>query len=567
MIIRPGIPEELRWFYEARFGMFVHFGIYALLGRGEWVMYHENIPRDEYEKLAPRFNPSRFDAEAWVRLAEESGARYITVTAKHHDGFCLFDSVLTDWKITNTPFRRDLIGELVHACRRRGMRIIFYYSQPDWHHPSFVQRPGAFKDLPHPPPTDRPDWPRYLEYYVGQVRELCTNYGKIDGIWFDGSHKTEEDWHGREVYEMIKRLQPGAIVNDRARFGDMFTPERSLPDDLVGFLFEACESTSPTSWGYQGDTALFSVPHLVESLVKMAAAGGNCLLNVGPAPDGTIPDGQAERMHGVGRWLARYGESIYRTDAGPKLADDNLRVTRRGETAYVHLLRWPATDRIRIPGIARTDVAGARLLPDGPALAVAETADGVDLVGLPGMPPEPWVNVVRLDLARVPESFIRRPPQPVPGPTVAVGPDAPTELAPEAAELEGYGVKGARLRVRRDESTDASTRASFITGWMVPEHAAHWNVSCKTAVACAVSVRVRPHRAGLDGATFAVLAGDQRLTGRVPPTGDPPAFREINLGTLHLAAGTSRITLRPEELLWGYLLADIGPIMLRPVGT
>jgi len=242
---------RLRWFGEARFGMFVHFGIYSQIGHGEWVMLREGIARREYEKLARSFNPRKFDADRWVDLAAQAGARYITFTAKHHDGFCMFDSQLTDFKITNTPFGRDLLRELVDACHRRGMRIVVYYSQPDWRHRSYVHRPGAFKDLQTIPPDQEPDWPTYQAYMEGQVRELVTNYGRIDGIWFDGFHCSEKQWRGRRLYRLIKQHQPCAVVNDRARYGDFFTPERSLPDDLSDSLFEACESVQADGWGYK----------------------------------------------------------------------------------------------------------------------------------------------------------------------------------------------------------------------------------------------------------------------------------------------------------------------------
>jgi alpha-L-fucosidase len=542
--------------------MFVHFGLYALIGRGEWVMYEEDIPRDEYEKLAERFDPHLFDADEWVALAEESGARYINVTAKHHDGFCLFDSDLTDFKITNTPFGRDLIGELVEACHRREMRIVFYYSQPDWHHPCYVHNKGAFKDLDSPPATDTPDWPAYQDFLEGQVRELCTKYGRIDGIWFDGSHKTEEAWRGKRLYEMIKGLQPGAIVNDRARYGDLFTPERSLPEDLTGYLLEACESTSPTSWGYQGDTAVYSVPHLVRSMVRMAAAGGNYLLNVGPKPDGTIPENQAARMRGVGEWLKRYGESVYATEAGPEPTESGPLYTRAGNTAYSHLVEWPATDRLAILGVDALDVERVSLMESSEDLSVVATDSGVEVVGLPASPPDASSNVVRVDLARVPDAVIRRPKEPVAGPVVEVASDSTTSLAPEQAELEGLGVKGARLRVLEDES------GSFISHWMVPEHAAHWNVSCRSAVRCAVTVRARCHEPGLGGAEIAVgVDGDgQRLRATVEDIGDPPEWQDLELGEIDLPGGDSRVTLRPHKLLWGYLLAEIGAIELRPVG-
>ena len=562
MIVRPGIPDELRWFHECRFGMFVHFGLYALLGRGEWVMYHEHIPRSEYETLREQFNPERFDADEWATLAKEAGARYLTVTAKHHDGFCLFDSALTDFKITNTPFGRDLIGELAEACRRHGMRIIFYYSQPDWHHPNFVHHRGAFKDLPDPPATDQPDWPTYVEYFHGQVRELCANYGRIDGIWFDGSHKSEEAWQGRRVYEMIKHYQPHAVVNDRARWGDFFTPERSLPDDLRGYMFEACESISPTSWGYQGDTATYSIPHLVRSLVKMAAAGGNYLLNVGPKPDGTIPEDQARTMRLVGAWLARYGESIYGTEAGPNLSDETLRCTQSARALFLHLLDWPKTNRVRLPEIAPQDIVGATLLSDASQLSVVGTADGVELRGLPGIPPDPSVNVVRVSLARLPKLLMPPQPQVISPPTVSVSTSGATTLLPEQAALEGYGVKGSRLRVRKSEKTGTS----FITHWMVPDHAAHWDLDSPKQGDYAVSVFLGAPETHA-GAVVKVILGAQELTAVAPLTGGLDAVAEVKLGTLRLPSGRVRLTLRPHELKWGYLMPDIEKVVLSPAGT
>jgi alpha-L-fucosidase len=560
MIVRPGIPDELRWFHESRFGMFVHFGLYALLGRGEWVMYHENIPRNEYEKLVARFNPDRFDADQWVSLAREAGARYITVTAKHHDGFCLFDSELTDFKITNSPFGRDLITELAEACRRQSVRIIFYYSQPDWHHPNYLHWPGAFKDLPNPPSTDRPDWPKYVEYYQGQVRELCTKYGKIDGIWFDGSHKTEQMWQGRRVYEMIKHYQPHAVVNDRARWGDFFTPERSLPEDLTGYLFEACESISPTSWGYQGDTATHSVPYLVRSLVRMASGGGNYLLNVGPKPDGTIPDDQALAMRLVGEWLRRHGASIYATEAGPRIADPSLRATRTADRLYLHLLDWPKTNRLSLPEVAPDDIGEARLMGDGSQLSVVGTNGGVELRGLPLLPPDPSVNVVEMTLVSIPKLLTPSPRQVVERPTIAVSREGATTLRPEDAEFEGFGVKGARLRIRRNEKTGRS----FITSWMVPDHAAHWNLGCAEPGRYAVSVFLGAPETHA-GAVLKVALGGQEVTAVAPNTGSLDAVEEVQMGTVRIPRGRSRLTLTPHELKWGYLSPDIEKIVLTAV--
>ncbi len=552
MIVRPGIPEELRWFDESRFGMFVHFGLYSLLGRGEWVMYNEPIPRAEYAALAQRFNPVRFDAEEWVALAQDAGARYITVTAKHHDGFCLFDSALTDFKITNTPFGRDLIGELAGACHRAGTRLILYYSQPDWHHPNYVHHRGAYKDLADPPATDVPDWPRYQEYLEGQVRELCTRYGRIDGIWWDGSHKTEEAWRGRRLYALIKEHQPHAVVNDRARYGDFFTPERSLPEDLTGYLFEACESVSPTQWGYQSGSAMYSVPHLVRSLVKMASAGGNYLLNVGPAPDGSIPADQAARMRGVGQWLRRHGQAICGTQAGPSLSDASLRATRRGTRLYVHLLDWPSTDRVALPGIPAEDIAGAALPADGTPLEVVAADAGVEVRGLPAVPPDPSVNVIALDLARVTDAVRRPSPATQPGPALPVSPNSPTDLPADAAELRGLGVKGHRLKVRQSDDTQVITR------WFVPEHQACWRLDCAQAGIYEVVVVLRGQ--GYEGAVVKVTAGDQELTAAVPADG----AHVLPVGRASLPAGESCLVLSPAALEWGYLFPDVEKVVLTP---
>jgi alpha-L-fucosidase len=555
MIVHPGVPEELRWFDQARFGMFVHFGVYALLGRGEWVMYDENIPREEYIKLGEQFNPVNFSAAEWVAIASEAGARYITVTAKHHDGFCLFDSEYTDWKITNTPFHRDLIADLTDACQRRGMKIIYYYSQPDWHHPNYVHNKGAFKDLDNPPESNQPDWDRYVEYYMGQVRELCTNYGQIDGIWFDGSHKTEEDWHGREVYEMIKELQPTAIVNDRARWGDMFTPERSLPEDLSDYLFEACESISPTAWGYQGETDQHSTPHLIRSLVRMASAGGNYLLNVGPAPDGSIPESQAQRMHDIGKWLERYGDSIYGTKAGPTFEDENIRATRRDQTLYVHMIEWPETNTVTIP----TDgpVESASLLPYFTPLDVVNHEGTAEIKRLPSLPFDAAVNTICVDFAEGVDA-----PAPVvkplePKPTLTVTTDGETTLVADDAEVLGRGVKGGKLRVL----VDAETERRYIDHWMVPDHAAVWNLHVEGAGDYEVSLSLW-YREVTSGGVFRVEMGDTRLLVEVPETGESPRFDTYAAGTLSLPAGDVRLVVTPEQLKWGYIMPGLESVTL-----
>ncbi|NLO37804.1 MAG: alpha-L-fucosidase [Clostridiaceae bacterium] len=580
MIVPKGIRDELRWFYEARFGMFVHFGLYSLLGRGEWAMYHEEIPRGTYSRLMDDFNPHLFDADAWVQLARDAGARYITATAKHHDGFCLFDSALTDFKITNTPFKRDLIGELVRACQKHGMRIILYYSQPDWHHPNYVHCPGAFKDLTHPPETDRPDWPAYQRYYIGQVEELCRNYGSIDGIWFDGSHKSVDAWQGKAVYALIKRYQPHAVVNDRARYGDFFTPERTLPEDLTGYLFESCESVSPVAWGYRRNSPSYTTPHLVRSLVKMAAAGGNYLLNVGPQPDGRIPDRQAQVMREIGAWLRVNGQAVYQTDpvrlpaprirkrtAGASATEPFVAlagrtgVTRGGNTIYFHCLEWPEIDRFIIPGI-QSAVRQVRLLGSDQVIRFEQSDLGVELFDLPATPPNAQVQVFALlcDLAPgvTEDASVGQEAEPA---VIELNARGSTTLPAHLAIQDGRAVKGSRLVVEQDNER----QTTVLSGWMVPEQEAHWILMCPEDGDWQVSV-YGSCPVSSEEAVVRITVQGQALSAALP---DPQAaqnagspYPKVIAGTVRLAAGRAVLTLHPEKLVWGYVLGKIEKVQL-----
>lgn len=610
MIVRPGIPDELRWFYHARFGMFVHFGISSLLGRGEWVMYWDNIPREEYEKLADRFNPTMFSAADWVGLAVDAGARYMTVTAKHHDGFCLFDSKLTDFTSVNTPFGRDIVGEIADACAKRSLPLVLYYSQPDWHHPNFVHHAGAFKDLDSPPATDEPDWQRYLEFYIGQVEELMKQYEPA-GIWFDGSHKTETEWRGREVYELIKRYNPSAVVNDRGRYGDMFTPERSLPEDLTGYLFEACQSVSKQAWGYREDATHFSVPELIRSLQKVAAAGGNYLLNVGPKPDGSIDPVQRRIMETIGRWLDIHGEAIYETEpvevagksnSGPDggLLPPNLRLTGRDSSAYVHILDWPDTDRIRIPagrlgavtsisavGLSATSVPPSGASPSGASPAVGEAGlddtEGPSVSGRTGdleihLPPAPWQPlpaVIKLELdAPIPTKTRPADERPAVWPLEvgATGESRVLLLEPRDLARLGRGPKGKRV-----QTIVIPGYGECLAGWMDAAQSVSFAVEIGNHAEVELCVDVAVPR-GLDDGVLSVevdgehavnieLSGsyenepDDSARGRltVPCSRDFAGYRTT---LSNLENGRHEVRVYPGKLQWGYLFGFVGRILV-----
>lgn len=543
---------KIRWFDEARFGMFVHFGIYSQLGRGEWVMYEEDIPRNRYEKLAETFNPTEFDAEEWVSLARRAGARYINLTAKHHDGFCLFDTDLTDFKVTNTPFGRDIVGELAEACHRRKMPIILYYSQPDWHHPNFVHRKGAFKDLQTEQPDQEPDWPRYQGYLEGQVEELVTGYGRIDGIWFDGSHKSEREWRGKRLYRLIKKHQPRAVINDRARYGDFFTPERSLPDDLTGYMFEACQSIQVEHWGYAPDSPLYSTSYLLESLVRMAAAGGNYLLNVGPGPDGKIPGGQERRMAQIGEWLRRNGDAIYGTEAC-KLPERGILSTRRDNDLFIHLLGWPESNELEIPGI-RNEPTGVRLLD--PSLKLrAEALNGkLAISGLPPLPSRHGPSVIALHFDAPPDLRRAEPPKRE-VPTIPLLAGGTNRLRARDALLTGRGVKGHRLRLRGTSGDDC------ISGWRALEQAAVWKVKSGRENRYRVSIEYscpEPYA----GSTYTLNCRGNQLQGEIRPTESFDHFGTDELGSLTVPRGSSDIVLRPEHMPYAYIFADVRALEL-----
>jgi alpha-L-fucosidase len=319
-----------KWFQDAKVGLFVHWGVYSLLGKGEWVMEHDKLPIGEYAKLLSQFNPVRFEADAWVKLAKSAGARYITITAKHHDGFCMFDSKLTDYDIVDaTRFHADPLKALADACRQQGIKLFFYYSLLDWHHPDYVPLGKTGRTSGR---EGRGDWKRYVTYYQGQVRELCTNYGEIGGIWFDGWwDRPDADWDLTKTYQMIHELQPGALIGNNHHVApmpgeDFQMFERDLPgENAAGFNqarvaadlpLETC-LTINDSWGFNASDVHFkSTEQLIRALVGAAGRGANLLVNVGPRPDGTIGQESSQRLIDLGKWLAANGESIYGTRAG-----------------------------------------------------------------------------------------------------------------------------------------------------------------------------------------------------------------------------------------------------------
>lgn len=378
------------WFLQDRFGMFIHWGLYAIPARGEWVRSVERISNEDYQTYFDNFNPDRYDPKAWAKTAKAAGMKYAVLTAKHHDGFCLFDSQLTEYKSTRTPAGRDLVREFLDAFRAEGLKVGLYYSLLDWHHPDYP----AFGDLAHPMrdneryKRDPSTFDRYLDYMHGQVRELVTNYGKLDIMWFDFSYKDlkGEAWRATELMEMIRSVQPHIIVDNRLEgsgeeggsiytdnpsvySGDFASPEQIIPPsgivDQAGrsIPWEAC-ITLNNNWGYSAaDTTYKTARTVIRKLVECVSKNGNLLLNVGPDAKGEIPRPSLDVLEEVGGWMRRNGDSIYGCGQADLPKPEWGRYTKKGNKLYAHLFE-ASVGPVNLSGLAGR-VKHARLLADG----------------------------------------------------------------------------------------------------------------------------------------------------------------------------------------------------------
>ncbi|WP_328864211.1 alpha-L-fucosidase [Streptomyces sp. NBC_00341] len=364
------------WFEAERFGLFVHFGLYSLAARHEWVRSRELMDQESYDRYLSRFDPDLFDARALARAAKEAGMRYAVLTAKHHDGFCLFESELTDYSSVRVN-GRDLVGEFVTAMREEGLRVGLYYSLLDWHHPGFTV------DEHHPlRSTEAADEPRdmnaYRDYLHGQVRELLTGYGQIDLLFFDFTYpsKTSADWGAQELMSTVRALQPGILVNDRLGIpGDYVTPEQYQPErplerNGVPVRWEACHTLNG-SWGYDRDNHDYKDPALlVRMLVQSVACGGNLLLNVGPTGRGALDPRARETLAAIGSWTVPHSRSVHGAGPSGLTPPANALYTRRGRHLYLHLLAWPLK-HVHLPGLAGR-VRYAQFLHDGSEIGFHE---------------------------------------------------------------------------------------------------------------------------------------------------------------------------------------------------
>ncbi len=414
------IPEHMKWFVQDRFGLFVHWGIYSVAARHEWVQSREKRTTEEYGRYIDYLDADLYDPVAWARDARAAGMKYALLTSKHHDGFAMWDTATTDFKITNAPAGRDVLREWVDAFRAEGIKVGFYYSVLDWHHPDYTM------DSPHPQRdsdwdefNEGRDWNRYREYMYAQVRELLTDYGKIDVLWFDWTppERSAEDWDSPALVEMVRELQPGIILNDRIAFpegADLVTPEeyqaKSWPTrNGERVIWETCQTLNG-SWGYDRDNHNWKSPELLLSLfIDTVSKGGNFLLNVGPDARGAIqPEAQAI-LSNIGDWMSLNSRAIYGCTASEFTPPSDCRYTQNGDRLYLHIFNWPLA-HLHLEGLAGK-VRFARFLHDGSEIrfkdanpdAIPQTIEmpeeaGDVILSIPTVKPSVAVPVIELFL-------------------------------------------------------------------------------------------------------------------------------------------------------------------------
>jgi len=545
--------ERTRWFRDAKFGMFIHWGVYAVIGRHEWARHRFQIPQAEYDTYARRFNPVNFNADAWTDLAKSAGVRYLVITSKHHDGFSIYRSKVSDYDMEITPYKGDPLKMLAEAAQRKGLRLGFYHSIMDWHHPDYV--PKRAWEVANPNEGGNLD--RYIEFMKAQLRELLTGYGEVAVIWFDGEweHSTQE-MHSDEVYDFIRQLQPNTLINDRlykrqpGSRADFGTPEQFVPatgmKDPSGkpILWESCVTINNDSWGYNKyETEFKTERDLVRMLIEVVSKGGNLLLNVGPRPDGRIQSEFVTRLEAMGRWLKVNGAAIYGTTASPFARLPFFgRATAKGNTVYLHVFQWPGDGLLRVPGLANK-VISARLLAR-PAAKLTLRREGAEvLVSLPRQAPDEIASVVELTLDGPPSAtaYVNRPDS-----------NGVLTLGVESCEIE--------TRFEQRAKKENALGHVFLTRWTRADDIPTWTFSIPSAGRYQLEIT---YGSAGKGAEFTLTAGSAQLTGAVASTLGDWVFKTYPVGELQLEAGEQTLQVK-ANVRGGASAMNLEKVVLRP---
>jgi alpha-L-fucosidase len=535
-----GEPARRQWFNDSKFGIFIHWGPYSVIGRHEWARHRYQIPQQEYDTYARAFNPSRYNADEWVRLFEQAGAKYVVITTKHHDGFAIYRSKVSDYDMEITPYAGDPLKMLAEAAKKRRLRLGFYHSIMDWHHPDYSPK-RAWEPNPQ-----TGDMSKYLGYMKLQLRELLTQYGDVAVMWFDGEweHPQPGALQEEEIAKFIHDLQPNTLINDRlwnrrpgnpANYG---TPEQFVPARGIRgpkgepVMWESCVTINEESWGYNQYETVFKTPRdLIRMLIEVVSKGGNLLLNVGPKPDGTIQEEFVVRLKAIGEWMKGNSEAIYGTTASPF---DRLpffgRVTTKGNTLYLHVFEWPKNGKLELPGL-KNRVVSAEVLTTKAKVAVAREGSKVMLT-LPGTAPDPVASVVKvtLDGAPDPEPFY-------------LEPDAEGALTANAGTCE------IETRFEQRAKKENLLGHVFLTKWTRNDDIPAWRIRVEKAGRYEVRVSqgaARPqagvlYTVELRGPTVAMVKSTVR------DTANENVFKEFEIGDVVLEPGEYTLRVRPEQ--------------------
>lgn len=520
--------ERMAWFREARFGMFIHFGLYSVAA-GQWegkpvgfVEYFGFRDPAQWEKLLPQFNPTQFDADKIVLAAKDAGMKYLIVTSKHHDGFCLFDSAHTEFDVMSTPFKRDIIRELADACREHGLRFGFYYSIIDLHHPDYLPRPGF-----DPRPADNADFERYVRFMKAQLKELLTNYGEIDVVWFDG--EWESSWtHERAVdmWNFIREIDGDVLINNRIDkgragmqgmntaphfLGDFGTPEQELLERNPGVDWETCQTMNRHgNWGWRTDEGNFySKTELMHQVISCASMGGNMLLNIGPKDDGSIAQTQQDRLDAIGQWMRVHGEAIFGSTASPfTRAPAWGRATVKGNVLYCHVMNWPAEGKLTLPRVNESAVEAWAVQADGRIPLKIEGNDvGEIVIDISSVEKDSHATVIAIRFNATPTA-----------PEFRLHADDQGRLTLSATDAAISG--SARLNTEQ-QSISYWTEAETTISWPVALEPGEYQV--EVTYGCAEDG---------GGGTYQVLIGETPITAKSHPTGGWFDRRTDNIGRL-----------------------------------